>query len=240
MAVYSYNGWLASANPADFGGLDNSFVPGTKMKLAPGVRKGDVATVLFYVAEQLNLRVEPIAKPGPNDDWGYSFRLNTNNKSQISCHGSATCFDYNATAHPNGRKNTFTAAQFAEIDRILAEVFNVVTQLRGYDEMHFEIKGNAAQVADAARHVELLRAGTAPVVPTPEAGKPIIKLGSKGDAVTILQDRLKKNYPAYAGSLVVDGDFGAKTDAAVREFQKRSKLAVDGVVGAKTWKALGL
>lgn len=236
MAVYSYNGWLASPNPADFGGLDNSVVPGTNVKLAPGVRKGDVAIVLFYVAEQLNKRVEAAGE----GCWGYNFRLNTNNKATISCHGSATCFDWNAPKHPNGRKNTFSAAQFAEIDRILAEVFNVVTQLRGYDEMHFEVKGNAAQVAEAARHVEALRAGNAPVVPAAPAGKPVLKLGSKGDAVKILQDRLKTNYPAYAGSIVVDGDFGAKTDAAVREFQKRAQLTVDGVVGAATWKALGL
>src|SRR3954451_13758184 len=35
-----------------------------------------------------------------------------------------------------------------------------------------------------------------------------------------------------------DGIFGARTEAAVREFQGRAGLAVDGVVGQSTWTAL--
>ena len=35
-----------------------------------------------------------------------------------------------------------------------------------------------------------------------------------------------------------DGDFGSGTLAAVKKFQKEKGLTVDGIVGAKTWKAL--
>lgn len=56
-----------------------------------------------------------------------------------------------------------------------------------------------------------------------------IKLGSKGEEVKILQKYL---------NLKVDGDFGAKTDLAVKEFQKKNGLDVDGIVGNNTWKVI--
>ena len=36
----------------------------------------------------------------------------------------------------------------------------------------------------------------------------------------------------------VDGQFGSKTQAAVKDYQKKNGLAVDGIVGAKTWGSL--
>src|SRR6478672_2221060 len=48
-------------------------------------------------------------------------------------------------------------------------------------------------------------------------------------------------YEAYAGHLVIDGVYGSQTEAAVREFQRRTRgLKVDGIVGPATAAALNL
>ena len=61
--------------------------------------------------------------------------------------------------------------------------------------------------------------------------------GSKGSVVKTIQQKLK-NWGYYTGA--VDGVYGAKTKAAVVAFQKKNGLTADGVVGAKTLKALGI
>lgn len=56
-----------------------------------------------------------------------------------------------------------------------------------------------------------------------------LKRGSKGSDVRTLQSHL---------GVQVDGIFGKRTEAAVKEFQKANNLLVDGIVGSKTWKVL--
>jgi hypothetical protein len=53
----------------------------------------------------------------------------------------------------------------------------------------------------------------------------ILKLGSTGATVIALQKFL---------GLTADGEFGPKTEIAVKEWQTKNKLVVDGVVGPKT------
>lgn len=65
--------------------------------------------------------------------------------------------------------------------------------------------------------------------------KSILKIGSSGAEVTELQTVLTaRGYPCG----IIDGDFGPKTLAAVKEFQTDNGLTVDGVVGPATWAAL--
>lgn len=64
---------------------------------------------------------------------------------------------------------------------------------------------------------------------------PLLMKGSKGSAVRVLQSALAKR--GYR--IAVDGDFGPKTQWAVRTFQLRNRLVPDGKVGPRTWKALG-
>ena len=61
-----------------------------------------------------------------------------------------------------------------------------------------------------------------------------IKSGSRGSSVSELQKLLNQN--GYG--LSVDGIFGAKTQAAVRDYQAKNNLSVDGIVGQNTWGAL--
>ena len=64
----------------------------------------------------------------------------------------------------------------------------------------------------------------------------ILRKGDKGKAVREIQGLLNSR----AGKLVLkpDGDFGGKTETAVKEFQTKMKFKVDGIVGPKTWDAL--
>ena len=61
-----------------------------------------------------------------------------------------------------------------------------------------------------------------------------VSYGSQGSSVTELQKLLNNN--GYG--LTVDGIYGAKTQAAVKDYQQKNGLAVDGIVGANTWGAL--
>ncbi|MEV6493653.1 peptidoglycan-binding domain-containing protein, partial [Actinoplanes sp. NPDC051633] len=56
---------------------------------------------------------------------------------------------------------------------------------------------------------------------------PLVRKGDKGHPVPTLQYHLR----ARGHTVTVDGDFGPKTDAAVRAFQKQKNLGVDGIVG---------
>lgn len=65
----------------------------------------------------------------------------------------------------------------------------------------------------------------------------MLRNGSKGDAVEALQ---KKLLGQGINPGPTDGVFGPKTDSAVRRFQEREGLQVDGIVGPKTFGALGM
>lgn len=150
----SYNGWPASPDRDEIGVVPSDVFPG-------GVKSGDVTTVLGYVMRQLDARVEPIVGGWC---WGYTYKQNVNNPSQLSCHASGTAGDFNAPDHPNGSSGTFTAAQRGEIYAILDECQGAVSWLEGYDEMHFEICVDAGDLAVVAAS---LPAGGGPPTPDP-------------------------------------------------------------------------
>ena len=69
------------------------------------------------------------------------------------------------------------------------------------------------------------------------AGADSYKVGSQGSTVQEIQRRLK-SWGYYDGA--VDGIFGSRTEKAVRWFQSRNGLTVDGKVGSQTLAALGI
>ena len=55
-----------------------------------------------------------------------------------------------------------------------------------------------------------------------------------GPDVAEMQELLRAN----GFALRIDGDFGWRTEVAVKQFQKRQGIKIDGVVGDQTWTAL--
>lgn len=72
-----------------------------------------------------------------------------------------------------------------------------------------------------------------PTLPT----LPTLRKGSSGSYVTLAQTKLIQlgyDLAPYGA----DGKFGAKTETAVKAFQRDRGLTADGIIGAKTWAAL--
>ena len=71
-------------------------------------------------------------------------------------------------------------------------------------------------------------------------GGTALRTGSTGSAVEQVQFWLNTlaQYESALPSLAVDGRYGAATASAVRAFQRRYGLTVDGMVGRETWNAI--
>lgn len=152
--VLSQNGWPASADRASIG--VTPFVV-RSVSFPGGVKAGNVATVLAYVADQVHMRVEALVAGWC---WGHNFRAVTGGGA-VSNHGSGTAVDINAPRHPYGARGTFTGVQRATIRAILDEVDNVVRWGGDYtstvDEMHFEVNAGATAVATVATRLRAPR-----------------------------------------------------------------------------------
>lgn len=77
----------------------------------------------------------------------------------------------------------------------------------------------------------------APTATTYILGSRSLKKGSTGSDVKTLQELLNQ-LAIVTPALEVDGDFGSKTEAAVKAFQKKAGIKQDGIYGDETHKAL--
>lgn len=68
---------------------------------------------------------------------------------------------------------------------------------------------------------------------------PMLKKGASGNITKLVQQRLlNRGYTSLKAHGGADGVFGEGTVTAIKNLQKNKGLAVDGIVGRDTWKAL--
>lgn len=80
-----------------------------------------------------------------------------------------------------------------------------------------------------SRSAQPRSAGGSAAATTAARARPVLMIGSTGAPVRVVQRRLH---------VIADGVFGPITLRAVEAFQRQHRLAVDGIVGARTWGAL--
>ena len=62
----------------------------------------------------------------------------------------------------------------------------------------------------------------------------VLRKGNNGEQVKTLQRLLN----AFGENLAVDGSFGSLTQAALKSYQTKNSLQVDGICGEESWKSL--
>lgn len=170
----------------------------------------------------------------------FNCRGNTSNPRIPSNHSWGTAIDINPDTNPYSPKHInklitdMPRAMIAEIKRIKTKGYGGVKVFRWLgeaitikDAMHFEVIASPTELATG---IDMGRG----IWDEPTTW-PTIRRGSKQTkAVKELQLLLNKN----GASLVIDGDFGQRTEAAVLNYQLFHGLTADGVVGPATWTAL--
>lgn len=109
-------------------------------------------------------------------------------------------------------------------------------KLAGYSgNLDFNILYNAALLKGALT-TETAKAAEAVKLVKPELHQ--LKNGSEGTQVESIQTLLINKFGISCGKSGADGKFGNNTENAVKEFQRRKGLTVDGICGIATWTAL--
>jgi hypothetical protein len=153
-------------------------------------------------------------------------RMVRGSRSIISNHSWGTAIDIKIGGVLDRRGNDKVQIGLSEI----AVIFNRHGWYWGAgftieDGMHFEI--SKEKIIEWHEDGKLFSGRTIP-------SRSVLRLGSRGTDVAELQSRLNQ----LAEDLLVDGDFGIATQAAVIDFQSRNDLEPDGIVGKRTWRIL--
>lgn len=155
-----------------------------------------------------------------------------NGNANLTTIGVELCVEKDGTIHPD------TIARGVKVNVELCKMFKLDPLKDIY--RHFDVTGKLCPrpwvekpeiFTDFKKDVKVLL--TPKVAPKPKApkypGHLIVKWSDDTKSVKLIQEKL---------GIYVDGKFGNGTYMAVRNFQAKHSLTVDGIVGKKTWSKL--
>lgn len=176
----------------------------------------------------------------PGQTWGFACRA-IRGTSTPSNHSWATAIDVNSLENPQKRPLT-TNLPDDVVDMWKTHGFRWGGDYRSStpDPMHFEFMGTVAQARTITARLRRFLGNAAPPRPRPPGrpGRPtprpypgLARYGDRGSHVRVWQQVL--NERGY--DLVVDGVFKSATNRAVMDWQRRSRIRIDGIAGPTTW-----
>jgi hypothetical protein len=170
----------------------------------------------------------------------FNCRANTSNPYIPSNHSWGTAVDVNPDTNPYSPKSInrlitdMPSDMIKAIKKIKTKGYGGVQVFRWggdyitiKDAMHFEVMATPTELSSG---IDL---GVGDI--SEPTTFPTIRIGSKQTSVV---KRLQKELNEEGANLVVDGDFGQRTQAAVLNYQLSHSLITDGVVGPATWTSL--
>lgn len=217
------------------------------------VRAGDAHTILDELGRRFNSEVEPIIKA---HSWGYAKRPVRGYADIPSEHSTGTAVDFNAPAHPIGKKNTFSPAKRAKIRQIVKDFDGAVRwggEWSRPDDMHFELIGGVAKLRQVAAKLakgsvtpQKKPSAPAPQKPAPKPAaskqwpdKALLEDGDFGRVTVKALQEVLKGVKLYSG--YIDGDFGKLTKIALQKWLKQLGHydgLIDGNFGPMSVKSL--
>jgi hypothetical protein len=247
--AYSENGWRM-CNRDECDDAPPPRLPGLRLPVRSGVASAILKGWVTWFSEN----VENLNNPGRGfTDEGCFTSVNDVKNSN---HLSGTAIDANWSEHDfRVSYSGFTPGEIARVRQGLELFEDTIWWGQDWsapkDPMHFQLNLSESNPKNAQFAAKLLSGylglyaanASAPppivVIPVGNASA-ILEYGSTGPAVVALQQGMNKVFPRYrACPLATDGDYGPLTESAVIEFQQRSGLDVDGIVGPITRAELG-
>tara|TARA_R110000823_G_scaffold95816_5_gene208889 strand:- start:626 stop:1450 length:825 start_codon:yes stop_codon:yes gene_type:complete len=187
-----------------------------------------------------NVVADPDRKHGPGGKFQGSFHMAMPNAPE-GLRGYAYAVDFRIVGKISTSQVNKIAAEFGLVRTVPSEWWHHQAYGNLGGGKYGWYKPTSTTYKDDAK---LKKAATIePPAQPPASSMPLVKRGSRGAHVKVLQTKLSKlgfrvsKNPKYSG---IDGIAGSMTIAALKRFQKSRSLTVDGLCGKNTWKALGL